>query len=616
MGFTLLVAGLGYRLSGGYPWGVDDGVKRLMAKEFAASGGRSLLLNPASHESLNHRFFPIPPPFMSETESGFRGVFPALFPVLGGVTYSLVGSFAFYLLPAACFTGFLFSLWNLLRKRPLSAFIRLWVVFILAALLFFYGLIFWEHALALLLLTPLLALVVKTDEKSSKWFWTGLCLGIGVYLRPEMLFLLPGVFAVFLCTPGRQWGNLLRLVLGGALILFAALLLERTLTGRWFPAQIHANVELTLHMASLSARLQDLLTMLFQSPLTMGYYWAGIGVISFFAIALRRWQVLMLGLPLLSALSLIVGLIHHSPFALTASTQGLLFACPWLILGMLPIAGKDRRRHPYLIIGGIFLLLALLFGPLRAGMHWGPRFLLPGILCGCLYVAEVLKGLPSRAVRLVILTTGLAALLFAIAGVFSIGERGAATRRVADLFQSTDTRIVVLDRWHSAADLEPLWRDRALLWIQSRGDAEELLLSLQELGLTEKLGWLIGSQALRLNELPLRIQGQHKIQPRGGWEGEFYFINATNTSDIRWGMVYWHAALRRAEAGQPAEALNLFERALDQLPENADLRYDFAVCLGRAGLVAEAFDQLQKVLELNPGHAPAGLMLRRLSAGR
>lgn len=41
---AVLLGVAGYYLSGGLPWGVDDGVKRLMARSWEDSGGRLILL--------------------------------------------------------------------------------------------------------------------------------------------------------------------------------------------------------------------------------------------------------------------------------------------------------------------------------------------------------------------------------------------------------------------------------------------------------------------------------------------------------------------------------------------------------------------------------------------
>src|SRR5512138_2976600 len=97
---TLLLTFLGQYLSGGLPWGIDDGVKRLMAREWAASGGTSVLLRSPAPESFGRAFFPIPPPFAIAAESGFRAVFPALYPAVGGICVLLLGPLGLYILPA------------------------------------------------------------------------------------------------------------------------------------------------------------------------------------------------------------------------------------------------------------------------------------------------------------------------------------------------------------------------------------------------------------------------------------------------------------------------------------------------------------------------------------
>jgi len=207
--------------------------------------------------------------------------------------------------------------------------------------------------------------------------------------------------------------------------------------------------------------------------------------------------------------------------------------------------------------------------------------------------------------------SGLGALLFAAGSVLSLAQRGQAGGEVLREIKRMDAQVLVLDRWHAGADLEPLWGEQNLAWIQGRGDLEELLIKLQDRRMGD-FGWLQLDDNYDLKEYPLQIQGQRSLPNFAGWNGRLLDISLAETTDPRWGQIYWHAGLRRAEKEELSSALSFLKKAVAALPENANLRYDLAVCLGKMGFIGEAIEELRDVRRMDPRHEAAGELLRQL----
>lgn len=582
-----------------------------MARSFAGSQAESLLIIPGMAGSSGENFFPLPSPYVEQTASGYRGIFPALWPALGGASYILLGPSGFYLLPSLALAGLLWCLFVFLRNSG-SPLTTSWTLVVVASALLFYGLTFWEHGLALLLLMPLLSAVGSRTEKPHRWILAGLAFGVSICLRPESALLLPCLLLLPASNFGKKTTVLLRV--GAMVIAVMALgaLLERALSGRWMALQIPFNLSLSFGDNDLLDRLGKELSLLADSPLPGFILPIGLLSIAFFAALLRNFYLVAFGLPLLSILGLASELISGSAFSITGHSQGLFFAWPWVALSLPKLKNLPRRKDPFFILGWGYLLLASLFGPDQPGMHWGPRFLFPALIPLAIRSAQALEQMPVKISRWLLIITSVAAGLFAVGSVISLAQRGQAGREIVGRITEDPIKVLALDRWHYGADLEPLWGTRDLAWVRGEGDLEELLLALRDLNITENVAFLSSEDECNLIDYPIEIVSDKQIPRRAGWGGALLKFSLASPSDGRWGNAYWHAGRRRAEKGQLGRAKEFLERAVAIEPENPDIHYDLAICLGKMGLVSEAISELREVLHLDPTHEAAGLLMRQL----
>lgn len=523
---------------------------------------------------------------------------------------------SFSLLPALAYVVLLFFAQLLLQKRGNTQ-TAIWGLVVLGSLLFFYGLTFWEHSLALLMLLPLFFILPLSSANSLRIFLAGVAYAGSIYLRPETALLMPGILYVFLTQYREKWLRLSQFGAGMGVSMILSASAEWIWAGRWMPGQIPANLTLIFNFSTIFERLEKSFQFLLSAPISPYLFGSGIVIL----LVLSRWFkkniIAILGLPILSSVGLWVAFLNRSPFEITASTQGFYFAMPWAAISLLPLEGKKRRDDPFFILGWSYLLLAYLLGSDQPGMHWGPRFLFPALIPLLLRSVDVMSQIPPNTRRTIMAVTGLAALLFASSSILALAERGRAGREAVGLIQECRCPYLILDRWHEGADLEPLWGCKTLLWPQSLGDREELLFAIRRERIAEKFCWLISDGEKdedQLVSLPVDIEREYELPNRAGWNGVIVEAIAADSSDLRWGYVYWHAARRRAEADNLLEALKFFQDAVEVLPDNADLRFDLAVCLGRMGRTGEAINELKETLRLQPEHGPALELWRRLTA--
>ncbi len=597
-------------LSAGFPWGVDDGVKRVTARQFTSTGFKSCLIIP-SDNSFSEDFFPIAEPYVEPTTGGFRSIFPSFFPALGGIFFALFGYFGFYLLPAfslmallALFSG------RFLKAEPIS--IKTWSILILAGPLLFYGMTFWEHAFALLMTIPVVYALSKKEVPLSRWLIAGISFGLAVYLRPETALMFPIAAAIIVLRIPREIKAAGVLTAGVIASLSFAGLFEYYATGTFLPEQIFFNLGLSLESFNLSGRVRSLFLFIFNFP---GYPKLALMVlISLVVLALitRKWLIAALGIPILSIVALVQAYTGESAFAITASSQGLFFAFPWIIISLIPVKGVKKLDNPYFILGWCFIIFAYLFGPDSAGMHWGPRFIFPALIPLVCYSVSVLKSLPPAQVKWFMIVSGTAVLLNAAVSVQALSERGRVLHEVDNLIRDSGSEILILDRWHQGADMEPLWGKMDIGWAQVDGDREELLVALEERAYSGGICWIQSGDEYDLEKYPVIVESSDELPSYAGWGGNLHLVYLAGLDDLRWGNLYWHTGLRRAETGQLSEALEYLQKAAAIFPASADIYYNLAVCYGQMGHTRKAISQLKEALKLNPAHTAARVLARRL----
>ena len=182
----------------GYFYSVDGGFKYLMIQQYLKGDFSTSL--PSSRSALQQALwdagcYPYTPPYVFTKSSDRVPAFPLYFPLLTTPFVKLFGFYGLHILPVIG----LVATWILLAVAARRHRFGRWPVLMgmlsltIASPLTIYGALFWEHSLAAFF-AAIPIVVLMPDERLVRpktAMLAGIAAGLGVFLRPEMLPLLP-----------------------------------------------------------------------------------------------------------------------------------------------------------------------------------------------------------------------------------------------------------------------------------------------------------------------------------------------------------------------------------------------------------------------------------------
>jgi len=189
----------------------DQALKSLQVKQIAGGYGFKYLHlpQPAWVKAIwQAGYFPLKPPFFYPSPNGYLIVYPPMFQIISSYFFSTMGSRGLYFLPMLC--SLILLVWTilLLKRSGITPFNVAMAVFILVfcSPLMLYGVMFWEHLPAVMLLFAGLAFIVNTPRRIWAAAALGLISGQAIWLRPEalMMNLLYGGAVAFLYFRERK----------------------------------------------------------------------------------------------------------------------------------------------------------------------------------------------------------------------------------------------------------------------------------------------------------------------------------------------------------------------------------------------------------------------------
>ncbi|HLX66562.1 MAG TPA: hypothetical protein VKR41_06190, partial [Puia sp.] len=204
--YVVLLISLGYliflacSIHEGIFYAGDQALKSLQVKQIAAGYGFKYLHlgQPDWVKSIwNHGFFPLQPPFFYPSPQGYLIVYPPLFQIVTAFCYAHFGSSGLYILPMLC--TLILLLWTIvLLKRcgitPVNIAVAIFIL-VFCSPLMLYGVMFWEHLPAVLLLFGGLSFIAAPPARDWTAAVLGLLCGLAVWLRPEALMMI-GLYGI------------------------------------------------------------------------------------------------------------------------------------------------------------------------------------------------------------------------------------------------------------------------------------------------------------------------------------------------------------------------------------------------------------------------------------
>ncbi len=472
-------------------WINDCGNKALVAERLIETGFRDAHLRPGLADPSG-RWFAIPPPFALPHEGGFLSTYPPLFPALAALGRWVFGPPGLRL-PAALGVGasaLLFVLWAAPAAGRRWAFAGA-MLLALGSPLFFYGLTVWEHSLTVALTLGACLLVARPGLAPAAG--AGLVVGAACWLREEMA-LLALAFAVAALLARWPRSRTAAFAAGVALPGAALLAFNASYHGHPLGGHVMANLlsgDGGALGAATAGRLDPLAGLLggFGETATERWLFAlGGAVLPLAGFAWARpagaWLAPLLAGAAVSlwAVALRRLLVSASPLQTLVLHNGLLLQWPMIALAGLGLrsAWRDPGCAPLRVgitSALLFALLVLAAGiafptdygvQVGAGVHWGPRVLLPAFPAFVLLAVLAVRG-RGRA--------DLAAWgALAVAGLVSTGvaaallvEQRSESDRVARELRSLPAEVMLTTHPFLPQHLAALWGEKSMLLASDAG---------------------------------------------------------------------------------------------------------------------------------------------------
>jgi hypothetical protein len=593
-------------------WTIDDGVKQIAAQQakrfpplVVVDGEvRSGLDDPA-------KFAPLAEPFARRVNGGFALGFSPL-------------------------TRLLFDLWSvggdwLLKLFPVLIGLLLWFVlarcgidygFLLLPLTF-YSLVPWEHSLAWLLAWPACWMVLLRSEESRReaLLLGGIGLAFAAALRPETV-VLAGLLIFYLFSRKRHSAGMILLGSTGVVLSVLAVLFKFAADSVMIQVALnYASFDFTSWFTALPATVYNLLISC-DRDLGISLFLAALLIAGTVLIRVaetkQQQKLLATGAVLFGLFFLIYAFrvwSHPLPPLALLSSGSFLAALPWVLL----LAFPPYRERPALMLGLAAIAIGLLFVPISQGVHWGPRLLLFALplLVIDLYKSGRAKGWLFSALLLLTLaqTAGAAVLVYA---------RATESTHHARLLEPKLGNIVICPTRSQCIDLAPLWTGREFFVTASKREFRQLLIEFHQQKIDTVWTHLDVFDPLYVETFPDELYPN----PKPVWPYRMTIVQAGNLYISRW-RVYelvlnhenpgWGNVLNEEAGFLMGErswdgARDLEREAVKLLPEDAEIRSNYALTLAETGERDEAIYQARVATELNPELPAPRALLERLQA--
>jgi hypothetical protein len=498
--------------SGGL-WIIDNGNKRIQVEALLASGFRDFSLPwPGRELDPELAYNPLPNAFSVVHEGRLYSVFSPVFPALSALPFRLLGDAGLCLLPLLASLALLGFVGRIAALAGLPARGRALAILVagLATPVWFYAVVFWEHAVAAGLCagSVLLALEFLTHGSQRRLFFSGLAIALAAGLRDPMLLFAAVLGAlVFFATPKQRLraGAIFGAGLAAGLLplaLFQWLALGDPLgfhLTHGFAPRAGEPAGFGFHLRTRPAALHHLL-------LASG---GGGGLAALltgpFALLLlvrprlpdRAWRAVALAAgawALVGAIVLALCLATAaSPIERLLRSNGFFAAAPLLVVGLVrprdPALGmaSDRVVGWLLRLVAGYALLYLALTPLRntTGIHWGCRYLLelyPLLAVPCAAALLALwRGLAAARWTAVLLAL-LAAASVALQ-VFSIDllrRKLVFGERLEEAVSEAPEAMIVTDVWWVPQTLAHAFFGKPIFYVSTAEQASSLLARLAQ----------------------------------------------------------------------------------------------------------------------------------------
>jgi len=481
-------------------WITDNANKFLQVRALLASSYTDYSIPwPGAGIDPEFRYNPLPAPFSVVRDGKLYSQYPPLFALLSSLPYRWFGFPGLYLLPAA------FSVLTLIGVARLAALVEpragplaVWLAGVCTPL-WFYAVVFWEHAIALCFCVWAIRFHVRfRTTRALRDQLAGAVLAAGaVWFREELILLgLILVAFVFLDARKGKWTAALT-SLGSLLAAIAPLALFQWKT-LGDPLGFHISSNLTGLSEHLGARPAVFYNLLVSagSSLPVSLAIAAPFLIGFLVnprltppafFRLYPWLGLIASATGVVALA---GLVTGSgPIAHLLQANSLFPAAPILLLGLVrprwSAGAEPDVERLWLLALGFALAYALVAPEIStSGIHWGNRFLLPvyPLLAIAAAVNLVRWRGASRWGAVALASTIALSLAAQVASIRILDLKKTHTLASNRALERHTEPAVITNVWWAPQALAPGFYERPVFFVRSRAQLETLKVRLQDAG--------------------------------------------------------------------------------------------------------------------------------------
>jgi hypothetical protein len=491
---TLAVALLYIGLLGWYLpidgfWSGDQGAKLVQVQSLLRSSYRDLgLPYPGTAIDPAGAFSPVPLMFSWPVEGRSYSIYSYSHASLTTIPYALFGQLGLHAIPVIANLATMVTAAALSRRLAVGPDWLVPLVIGLATPLSFYALVLWEHALAVCMTTLAVFCILKASE-GNRMAWAligGLAVGIGYWMRNEILLFAPALFIGLASARGQR--RLLLACVAGLIAGIAPLLLFNTFL---FGLPLGPDVAINFTMAQqsmlkglLEVRVPVMSQLLLDAP---DRIWLSLPIVLFALLAsfpfprIRPW--LLIGM----AIAIFFGIYNTQALDVRI---GLASTSPLVLLALPVRAQPDPQRSALRLL----IITALVYGagvllsaPNEGGYAWGPRYLLPVIpLLSVLSIGAITTLVRSSRGFERWITLGAVVLLLVgstwiqYRSVYLLQQSASQIQRIVQRVDAQNQRVILTDMWYAPQLLGPLYLDRLVFFAAQPEQLAELSSALKQ----------------------------------------------------------------------------------------------------------------------------------------
>jgi hypothetical protein len=474
-------------------WITDNANKFLQVRAILASDYTDFSLPwPGREIDPGFEFNPLPAPFSRVERGKLWSQYPPLFATVSSVPFRWFGPLGLYLLPLAASVLTLVGLARLTaRVGPNARAPGLAVLLAgLGTPVWFYSVVFWEHAVAVAAAVWALERILASFPHGARrdLVLAGLLAAVAIAFREDMLLYAVALAVVTAArSPGRRLGapvSFLAVVLLGLVPVF---LFQWATLGTPLGHHVQSNLDgFAKHLASRPIVFYRHL--LAWGAGTVPSIALGVPCVALFAVFPRLGRKAFdVAVPVLAAVAsvasgfVLVGfLTAGSPIVHLQQANSLFAGAPLVLLGLIrsgdtPPGAASDTRSIWLACASFALLHALAAPAISSqGIHWGNRYLL--VLYALLVVpaacnlARWLDAVRPVAVRRGMAVAG--ALVLGVAlqaySIHLLREKKSFSHRLNDVLTARPEPVVVTDIWWAPQEMVSVFYDKPIFLVRSR----------------------------------------------------------------------------------------------------------------------------------------------------